>query len=267
MAYLSALRLCIAATLIVVTTAFLRILYILPSKRISHQKPRAKSRRNGASHMGKHMVIVLGSGGHTAEMMSLMRDFDPRKYKHRTYIMSSGDGFSSSKAFDIETRIQTNHADPPSKVTNAGEYSPVTGTWDVKLVPRARKIHQPLYTTPFSALWCLLGCFKALNETARYSRVTEGQFPDVIVTNGPATAVIFILAATILKFFAVAPVWSMKIIYVESWARVKTLSLSGKILLKTGLCERFFVQWEKLALAINGPSGRKKVEWEGFLVE
>lgn len=213
------------------------------------------------------MVIVLGSGGHTAEMMSLMRNVDPRKYKHRTYIVSSGDGFSTSKAFDIEKRIQTNHGESPSKVTNAGEFNAVTGIWDVKLVPRARKIHQPLYTTPFSALWCLLSCFQTLYEIARDSRVTDGQFPDAIITNGPATAVIFILAATILKFLAVAPLWTMKVIYVESWARVKTLSLSGKILLKAGICERFIVQWESLALAINGHAGRKKVEWEGFLVE
>lgn len=212
------------------------------------------------------MVIVLGSGGHTAEMMSLMRNIDPKKYKHRTYIVSSGDGFSTGKAFDIEKRIQTNDGESPVKATNAGEWNSITGTWDVKLVPRARKIHQPLYTTPFSALWCLLGCFRALYEIARDSRVTDGQYPDAIITNGPATAVIFILAATILKFLAVAPLWSMKVIYVESWARVKTLSLSGKILLKAGICERFIVQWETLARAING-KGRKKVEWEGFLVE
>jgi beta-1,4-N-acetylglucosaminyltransferase len=76
-----------------------------------------------------------------------------------------------------------------------------------------------------------------------------------------------ILAATLLKLLAIAPARKMKIIYVESWARVRTLSLSGKILLKLGICDKFLVQWESLAKSINGTGAKRKVEWRGFLVE
>jgi beta-1,4-N-acetylglucosaminyltransferase len=213
------------------------------------------------------MVIVLGSGGHTAEMMSLMRDINPTRCQHRTYIVSSGDSFSSSKAVEIEKRVQANHTATGSAVTSKGHYDSTLGIWDVRTVPRARKIHQSLLTAPFSSLWCLLGCLKALYMIAKDSKVSPGKFPDVIATNGPATAVIFIFAAIILKFFGIAPLSKMKIIYVESWARVVSLSLSGKILLKLGICEKFIVQWEVLAKAINGPEGRGRVEWRGFLVE
>lgn len=201
-------------------------------------------------------------------MMSLMRDITPTRYKHRTYIVSSGDNFSSGKAFETEQRVQANSTTNPC--TKEGFFDPTTGLWEVKTVPRARKIHQPLYTTPLSSLWCLLGCFKVLFEMAGNSRVSFGgrRFPDIIATNGPATAVIFILAAFSLRFLGVAPVSSMKIIYVESWARVATLSLSGKILLRLGICDRFIVQWEKLANKLNGEGGgRNRVEWYGFLVE
>lgn len=212
------------------------------------------------------MVIVLGSGGHTAEMMSLIREFDPRRYLHRTYITSSGDEFSSGKAKDIEARIQRNytHGAGPSA---ARTLNPVTGIWELAVVPRARKIHQPLYTTPMSSLWCLLGCLRALQAAATTSIIAPFEYPDLIVTNGPATAVMVILASSILKFFGVAPVWKMKVIYVESWARVKTLSLSGRVLLHMGVCDRFLVQWEALANKINGNGSRNKVEWYGFLVE
>lgn len=204
------------------------------------------------------MLVVLGSGGHTAEMMSLLRDIDPRRYIRRTYIISSGDSFSSGKAEEIESLIL-------SKYTNSStSLQPDLGTWDLKVVPRARRIHQPLYTTPFSALWCLFQCLRILYDT---SRTPTSEYPDVIITNGPATAVMVILAANLLKFFGFAPLWKMRTIYVESWARVKTLSLSGKILLRTGICDRFLVQWEALAASINGNSGMKKVEWVGFLVE
>jgi beta-1,4-N-acetylglucosaminyltransferase len=213
------------------------------------------------------MVVVLGSGGHTAEMMSLLRDIDPKRYAQRTYIVSSGDSFSCSKVLEIERTIQAKQARSVSAPTEAGETNTLTGTWDLRVVPRARKIHQPLYTTPFSSLWCLIGCLQALHATSKSSKVAPFEYPDVIITNGPATAVMVILAATILKLFAVAPASKMKIIYVESWARVKTLSLSGKILLRIGICDKFLVQWESLAKTINGTGARRKVEWEGFLVE
>ena len=200
-------------------------------------------------------------------MMSLLRDTDPRRYVHRTYIVSSGDAFSSGKAVEIERNIQSKHVQSFSAPTKAGVAHAITGTWDLVIVPRAREIHQPLYTTPFSSLWCLIGCLRALYTTSRASRAAPDEYPDVIITNGPATAVMVVLAAIILKQLAMAPAHKMKTIYVESWARVKTLSLSGKILLWTGICDIFLVQWEPLAKEINGTSARRKVEWKGFLVE
>jgi beta-1,4-N-acetylglucosaminyltransferase len=199
-------------------------------------------------------------------MTSLLRDLDPRRYTHRTYIVSSGDNFSSEKALEIEKTIQSKRQKSPGP-TQTGRIDMDMGTWDIKVVPRARKIHQPLYTTPFSSLWCLIGCLRALYSTSSPSKAAPFDYPDVIITNGPATAVMVILAASVLKFLGVAPLWKMKTIYVESWARVKTLSLSGKVLLRLGACDRFLVQWEVLAKAINGNGARKKVEWAGFLVE
>jgi beta-1,4-N-acetylglucosaminyltransferase len=213
------------------------------------------------------MVVVLGSGGHTAEMQSLMRCIDPRKYRQRTYVVSSGDDFSSSKAFEIEQKIQSKCTKEGTSTIGAGEKDPIVGSWEIKVVPRARKIHQPLYTTVFSSIWCLIGCFKALIDAARDSTISPGEYPDIIVTNGPATAVMVILASVMLKFLGVAPAWKMSSIYVESWARIKTLSLSGKVLLHLGFCDQFIVQWDILAQAINGKSRWKKVEWHGFLVE
>jgi beta-1,4-N-acetylglucosaminyltransferase len=210
-------------------------------------------------------VVVLGSGGHTAEMMSLLRNVNPTRYIQRSYIVSSGDNFSTGKALEIERIIQTKYK-PGGTVTHPGDMDS-TGIWDIKVVPRARKVHQPLYSAPFSSLWSLIGCLGALREASRTSRAAPLQYPDLIITNGPATAVMVILASMILKFLGLAPVWTMKTIYVESWARVQTLSLTGKILLRSGLCDKFIVQWEGLANKINGNDARKKVEWKGFLVD
>lgn len=197
-------------------------------------------------------------------MADLLRELDPRRYLHRTYIISSGDNFSSEKAADIEEVIQKNYF--KERPTKEGEVSNLTGTWNVQIVPRARKIHQPLITTPFSCLLCLVGCVQALYNASKTSRAHPRKYPDVIVANGPATAIIVAIAATTIRFFAIAPLQSMKIVYVESFARVKTLSLSGKILLRSGVCDTFLVQWDGLAKSLNSTAPRTKVQWRGFLV-
>ncbi|RKF72686.1 UDP-N-acetylglucosamine transferase subunit alg14 [Golovinomyces cichoracearum] len=242
--------------IILLLTLILRLLYTTKCQIASAQrKP-----KQGPSHL----VAILGSGGHSAEMKSLLRDLDPTRYTHRTYIASSEDYFAREKAIQIESSIQARLK--PCGPTGAGIWDDVTGIWDVVLVKRARKIHQSLLTTLFSSLWCAHDCIRALYLIKRSSKTAPHEYPDVIIANGPATSVIFILSAAVLRLLGVAPTWKMKIIFVESWARVKSLSLSGRLLLRLGICDRFLVQWENLANSIN-KKGAQKVEWSGFLVD
>jgi beta-1,4-N-acetylglucosaminyltransferase len=195
-------------------------------------------------------------------MLSMLCNLDTKKYSPRTYIVSSGDDFSSSKAVEFENSLRANQgpdagqqdADGQSKRRRASE------EFEIITVPRARSIHQSLYTTPFSSLRCLLACIMLLirQSKATYnSPITTS--PDLILTNGPGTGVIIILASLIVRFFGLQKKGDMRSIYVESWARVKTLSFSGKILYNLGLTDRFLVQWEGLA--------RGRAEYRGPLVE
>ncbi|KAL4975723.1 oligosaccharide biosynthesis protein Alg14 like-domain-containing protein [Aspergillus desertorum] len=205
-----------------------------------------------------HLLVVLGSGGHTAEMLSLLRrmDIDTTKYIYRTYVVSSGDNFSATKAVQFESALG---AKPDS-------YAIIT-------VPRARRVHQSYLTAPFTTILSFWSCLLVLcgrhPDQQRHKRPTQlsSPFPDLILTNGPATAVCVILAARLLRLVAYclsflssvrsnprsmtgkganggAPSpeeFRLRTVFVESWARVKTLSLSGKILLP--FADRFLVQW------------------------
>jgi beta-1,4-N-acetylglucosaminyltransferase len=227
-------------------------------------------------------------------MFSLLRDLDTRKYTHRTYVVSSGDAFSAERARDFEQKLEVREKQKqkttqeqtdgaPKIVLNEGEPKrqkkvnweerPVcTGPdhYNLAEVPRARKIHQPLYTTPITCFYTLLSTFGPLLGSPpllpgqppqdAYEAATQ-DLPDLIITNGPATAVIIILASFILRFFNYRGANSRgkcKTVYVESFARVKTLSLSGKILSR--VVDRFLVQWEEL----EGRGGR--AEFWGILV-
>ena len=101
--------------------------------------------------------------------------------------------------------------------------------------------------------------------------------PDLILLNGPGTAVIVVFASLVLRFFGLGsrggggrlegrgfadrdqPRKRTRTIYIESWARVQKLSLSGRILAACGAVDRLLVQWEPL----NGEGG---AEWMGWMV-
>jgi beta-1,4-N-acetylglucosaminyltransferase len=189
--------------------------------------PRSRAKKTSAN-----AVIVLGSGGHTSEMLNILRQTSSfRQDYNRIYIISSGDGFSASKANAFEKEVQSNR------------------NFKILTVRRARRVHQSFWTAPLSTLLCLADCTKVLYQNPS----------DIIITNGPGTGVCVVLASIILRFFFVRSS-SMRTIFIESWARVRTLSLSGKIL--KYFVDRFVVQWPQLVRI----QGADTVEYAGPLV-
>ena len=47
------------------------------------------------------LLVVLGSGGHTTEMIQIIENLDVEKYGPKTYLYSSTDNMSKSKAESI----------------------------------------------------------------------------------------------------------------------------------------------------------------------
>ena len=153
---------------------------------------------------------------------------------HRRYLVTSGDHISLKHLKAFEERVK--------------EGKKASGTYDTFVVTRARRVHQPLSTVPWSALRSILDIFPVL--LSRPKAATVGKlmaYPDVIVTNGPATGFFVALLAHMLKIFYVVPEDKMQVLFIESWARIKTLSLTGKLLYYTGIPDLFLVQHEDVA--------------------
>lgn len=220
------------------------------------------------------LLVVLGSGGHTTEMFSMLQGLDPTRFTHRSYVISSGDAFSARRAEEFEhaLAVKAGARDPDSKRSKLYGQVDAAGSFDVCVVPRARRVHQSLLTTPFSVLECLWHVFGVLsrpttNPSSLIVLDTQGStkslpayaYPDLIVTNGPGTGVVVVLAALCLRFMGVGAASRMRTVYVESWARVSRLSLSGRILLR--FVDRFLVQWEKLVEVTGG-----RAEYYGWLI-
>ncbi|KAG5983305.1 hypothetical protein E4U55_000289 [Claviceps digitariae] len=195
-----------------------------------------------------YYLFVLGSGGHTKEMLMMMddgtRDFGAT---HRRYLISSGDGMSENHLEDYEAELKTSSASP--------------GTYDKCIVTRARRVHQPLWSTPWTSLLSFLDIFPVLLVPPK----TEGgealkvRYPGMIFSNGPATGFFVALAVHTLKMLGVVPEERMRFVYIESWARISTLSLTGKLLFYTGIADAFYVQHEEVAAKYGLVNAREMV--------
>src|SRR4051794_37808834 len=168
----------LSAAFILTNLIFYRVANVL-----NREKPASTSVRPKPSPQNPtHLLVVLGSGGHTAEMLNMLRRLPllSQKYTHRTYVVSSGDGFSTQKADEFEKQLDT---------TGARD-----GAYDIVMVRRARRVHQTLLTTPWSTMQCLWDCLKVLQGKHPMQRRCQG-YPDLILTNGPGTGVCVVLAA------------------------------------------------------------------------
>lgn len=156
-------------------------------------------------------LIVLGSGGHTAEMMLVVNNLQTEAYSPRLYVVANTDRISKEKVKQFE-KSSSDH--------------------EVFEITRSREVKQSFLTAIFTTFLAFLNCFPLIWR----------EMPDLVLCNGPGTCIPVCVAAFILRFIGRIP--NCKIVYVESFCRVKTLSLSGKIL--KPFVDMFVVQWEDL---------------------
>jgi beta-1,4-N-acetylglucosaminyltransferase len=170
---------------------------------------------------------------------TIKHKFQGQANQHRRYIVTTGDNDSINRIIRLESKIKDAFPDERR------------GTIDSFSIPRARKVHQSLLTAPFTCLATAVHAVNALTREpeARPRRLygTEFKYPHVIVTNGPATGFIVCLVGHVLKMLYLVPQNRFKMVYIESWARTRTLSLTGKLFLWTGIADLFCVQHRELA--------------------
>lgn len=160
-------------------------------------------------------LIVLGSGGHTAEMMTIVKQLNKRNYSPRHYILASTDSTSEAKVLNIEEPTTSKH------------------DYEIFRIKRSRHVGQSYLTSIFTTIRSIWQCIPLIYRIQ----------PDLVLTNGPGTCVPICIIAFLLKILGAINV-QCKIVFVESYCRVKTVSLTGKILIWIADC--FVVQWPAL---------------------
>ncbi|KAG6550323.1 hypothetical protein Mapa_008286 [Marchantia paleacea] len=162
-------------------------------------------------------LIVLGSGGHTAEILHIIERLNFEHYFPRCYIAAVTDNHSLAKAKKLEEE-------------KAGEDAKHCSYYRIY---RSREVGQS-YITSIGTTLLAMGHAFWLAFSIR---------PDIIICNGPGTCLPVCIAGFVLKVLGVK--WVV-MVYVESIARVNKLSLTGQLFYKLHLMDQFFVQWPKL---------------------
>lgn len=145
-------------------------------------------------------------------MLEIVKKLKIDKYTPRFYVVAENDQNSMDKLMEIEKD---------------------RSDFKIYTITRSRKVHQSYLSSVGTTLASIFNCIPLL----MHSR------PDLILSNGPATCVPVCLVAFLLKVFYINS--RVKIAFIESYCRVKTLSLSGWILLY--LTDIFVVQWPKIS--------------------
>lgn len=198
----------------VITTTLLvvRILYVISQT----SKP---IRNTSQKHLST--LVVLGSGGHTAEMLNLLSVMQKDRFAPRFYIAAATDNMSLQKAHVLEEMVDD----------KTGLQGP--DHTQFMQIYRSREVGQSYITSVGTTLLAL--------AHALWLMITIR--PQVILCNGPGTCIPICAIAFIFKVLGIR--WSY-IFYVESIARVKRLSLSGLLLYKLRMADQLFVQWPQL---------------------
>lgn len=201
-----------------------RILFLIHKITTGYSKYEQTKRQKPCETM-----ICIGSGGHTTEMLKLLECVDFSKYSPRYYIIAKNDKTSLLKVEELEQR---------RKINGHSHYKIIR-------IPRSRIVHQSYITSIFTTLFSILYCIPVV---LRYR-------PDIVLCNGPGTCIPICGLSFLLKAFFIK---NTRIVFIESFCRTKTFSLSGKIL--TYIADNFIVQWPALARKL------KRAEYIGQLM-
>ena len=153
-----------------------------------------------------NVMAVLGSGGHTGEIMPLVDALHKDgHYDKFTFVAADTDKLSFLHPLIPE---------------NSEKIS----------IPRSRKVGQSFFTSIFTTFKSFIVALPLMFKN-----------PDMLLVNGPGVCFPVVLSIFLGNVLGVC---HCSIVFVESICRVNTLSLTGKLIYP--LCDLFFVHWESL---------------------
>lgn len=126
-------------------------------------RPVSIARRRGQPQV--RLMAILGSGGHTTEMLRIVKVLDD-EFTPICFIVADTDKHSAKMTHEMIKR-----------------------PFNIKIIPRAREVKQSWTSTIFSTMKAFFAAIPIIYDVR----------PDLILVNGPGTAIPLIIASFILQ--------------------------------------------------------------------
>lgn len=179
-------------------------------------------RKLKATNKHRGIMIILGKGGHTAEMLYLAKNYDFTKFERVYVLFAKEDELSRPK---METYISSGKLNiDKDKIV-----------WMKCFQSRKNKE---------GAISSIKTILKSMIENFLVFLKNEERI-DVIVSNGAGIGLCAIFPYFLLSILGVKNF--AQIIFIESFCRTRNLSMTGLILYYTRICDNFLVMWPKLS--------------------
>ncbi|CCD22712.1 N-acetylglucosaminyldiphosphodolichol N-acetylglucosaminyltransferase anchoring subunit ALG14 NDAI_0A05570 [Naumovozyma dairenensis CBS 421] len=201
---------------IALTSYVLRLISILPFFQNRTDIMDNISQDNERSPL--HISVFLGSGGHAGEMFRILENYREFLLQKENVLYIGYSDEESRIRFEKTVRSQckvTYYKFLKAREVNAGFKNSFLGIIKTLLFSLFNVIH---------IRYCML-----------WKR-------HLVLLNGPGTCCILVLWFKVIELLF--PISSSNVVYIESLARITTLSLTGRIVY--WLADEFIVQWEDL---------------------
>jgi len=202
----------IAVTILSILLA-IRILVVWREIHLNRQRGYCDSGNKQRTRAKVPTLIVLGSGGHTTEMLLMTKHLSSAHYHPIHYIKAATDTTSLD-------RLRTAHPDKRDTII-------------IHDIPRSREVGQSYASSILSTIHAFGFAFLLVVRLR----------PRLLLCNGPGTCVPICLSVWILRVLLGN---CCHVVFCESYCRVETLSLTGKLLYHGGLADLFVVHWKEL---------------------
>lgn len=168
-------------------------------------------KRNIDKHIGPaKTLIVLGSGGHTTEMLKILHEINKDNYTPRIYVAADSDKNSYNKVIEFEG-TSTDHK-------------------FIKIF-RSRNVGQSYFTSIFTTIQATIASVPMI----------YWEKPDLLMCNGPGTCVPLCLITFLFRLVCINT--NCRIVFIESFCRIQSLSLTGRIMI--WFADLFVVHWDE----------------------
>lgn len=174
----------------IVVVVFIAVFVILLARLVWVIQDIRKQRKNGVGKRRAKFpiktVAVLGSGGHTTEMLQLLKHVPSKAYDPLFYVIASTDETSERRVNAFGGRLPT----------------------EIYRIPRSREVGQSYLTSIFTTLWAFGSSFVLVLRTR----------PDLVLCNGPGTCLPIAVCTFLLRIVGLC---EGNLVFVESFCRVE----------------------------------------------